>query len=78
MTKTIGLSDDAYQRLAAIKRDDESFSDLVRRLTGAHALRRLAGTMSSEVADHYRKSIERGRRKATKERGKRIRGMLDR
>jgi predicted CopG family antitoxin len=31
-TKTIGLRDDAYERLKARKRDDESFTDLVERL----------------------------------------------
>jgi predicted CopG family antitoxin len=31
-TKTIGLRDDAYERLKARKRDDESFTDLVDRL----------------------------------------------
>ncbi|WP_276257974.1 antitoxin VapB family protein [Haloglomus litoreum] len=31
-TKTIGLREDAYERLKARKRDDESFTDLVNRL----------------------------------------------
>lgn len=31
-TKTIGIRDDAYERLKARKRDDESFTDLVNRL----------------------------------------------
>lgn len=31
MTKTISLSDDAYQELVALKRRGESFSDLARR-----------------------------------------------
>ncbi|WP_336363013.1 antitoxin VapB family protein [Halalkalicoccus salilacus] len=32
-TKTIGLDDEAYERLKAQKRDDESFSDTVKRIT---------------------------------------------
>lgn len=32
-TRTIGLDDEAYERLDALKREDESFSDLVKRLT---------------------------------------------
>ncbi|TQQ82778.1 hypothetical protein EGH24_04885 [Halonotius terrestris] len=32
-TKTIGLDDEAYERLSAEKRADESFSDTVKRLT---------------------------------------------
>jgi predicted CopG family antitoxin len=31
-TKTIGLGEDAYERLKARKREDESFTDLVNRL----------------------------------------------
>jgi predicted CopG family antitoxin len=32
-TKTITLTEEAYQRLRAMRRDDESFSDVVLRLT---------------------------------------------
>lgn len=32
VTKTISLSDDAYEALVAVKRPEESFSDLARRL----------------------------------------------
>ena len=35
MTQTISLSEEAYRRLRERKRDDESFSDAVLRLTGA-------------------------------------------
>jgi predicted CopG family antitoxin len=33
-TKTIGLDEEAYERLRAEKREDESFSDVVKRVTG--------------------------------------------
>lgn len=77
MTRTIGLSDDAYDRLVAIKMENESFSDVVRRLTGAHALRALAGTMPTDVAAEYRKAIRAGRAKATRERRSRVRKMVE-
>jgi len=32
-TKTITLTEEAYQRLRALKRDDESFTDVVLRIT---------------------------------------------
>jgi len=32
MTKTLSLADDAYQALALVKRSEESYSDLARRL----------------------------------------------
>jgi hypothetical protein len=31
-TKTITITESAYERLSALKRDDESFSDLITRL----------------------------------------------
>nr|MDO8082646.1 antitoxin VapB family protein [Candidatus Freyarchaeota archaeon] len=34
MTKTISLSDEAYELLKSIKRNDESFSDVIKRLVG--------------------------------------------
>ena len=33
-TKTITITEDAYERLRAMKREDESFTELVLRLTG--------------------------------------------
>jgi predicted CopG family antitoxin len=77
MTKTIGLSDDAYERLLAVKGDSESFSDVVRRLTGASALRALASSMAPDDAKHYRKTIAEGRRRASSGRRARVRRMLE-
>ena len=34
MTKTISLSDEAYKLLKSIKRNNESFSDVIKRLVG--------------------------------------------
>jgi len=36
-TKTISLTEEAYERLKAHKREDESFSDVVNRLTVSEA-----------------------------------------
>lgn len=77
VTKTIGLSDDAYERLATLKRDDESFSDVVRRLTGTPLLRRLAGTMDEETAEHYREAIDDARARQDEERRRRVDRMVD-
>jgi predicted CopG family antitoxin len=40
MARTIGLSDDAYDALAALKQPGESFSDLAMRLATEHRRRR--------------------------------------
>ncbi|MFP4175149.1 MAG: antitoxin VapB family protein [Halobacteriales archaeon] len=62
-TKTVSLSDDAYERLAAEKREGESFSDVVRRLTQGVDLKEFHGVLSDETADEIEESIERSRRR---------------
>ena len=52
-TKTIGLDDEAYERLEAQKREGESFSDTVKRITEAVASdwREGFGHLDGETAD---------------------------
>ena len=66
MSKSIRLSDEAYDRLAAHKREDETFSDVVRRLAGERSLLELAGILSEEEANELDTVIEerRARRRA--------------
>jgi len=33
-TKTITITEEAYERLSALKRDEESFTDVINRVTG--------------------------------------------
>lgn len=67
MTKTIGLSDDAYEALATVKHPGESFSDVTRRLVAEHRKRRSitesAGTwpMTEEEAERLMEEIYRQR-----------------
>lgn len=49
-TKTLSISDDAYQRLLGLKQRNESFSQLIQRLTGRQDLMRFAGTITAELA----------------------------
>lgn len=50
-TKTLSVTEDAYRRLASLKRDRESFSDVIGRLTGKEDLRRFSGAISTAFAD---------------------------
>jgi predicted CopG family antitoxin len=65
MSKSIRLSEDAYERLAAHKREDETFSDVVLRLAGERSLLEIAGILSDDEADAMREAVEerRARRK---------------
>jgi predicted CopG family antitoxin len=58
-TKTIGLDDEAYERLRAEKREDESFSDTVKRLTDevASDWRRGFGRLADEDAERLREAL---------------------
>ncbi len=50
-SKTISLAEDAYEALKAQKKEGESFSDVVLRLTGRSNLERFKGAISDEFAD---------------------------
>lgn len=68
-TKTISIKEDVYDLLKSIKRKDESFSDLLKRLTikqnSFKILEKIAGTMdlgnTSELIDDIRKKRENWR-----------------
>lgn len=55
-TKTISISEDAYHRLARLKREGESFTDVIQRMTGGADLDRYAGSISRGFADELRQA----------------------
>lgn len=61
-TKTIGLDDEAYAQLKAEKREGESFSDTVRRLTSEVSAdwRHSLGKYQAQ-ADTFETAVSRGR-----------------
>jgi predicted CopG family antitoxin len=76
-TKTISLADDAYERLKAAKRDDESFSDAVRRLTPGVHIAEFVGVLEEETADELETVIAERRAERTDERRTRVREIAD-
>lgn len=61
MSKSIRLSEEAYERLAAQKGEDETFSDVVLRLAGERSLLELAGILTDEQAEGLEDAIEQRR-----------------
>jgi predicted CopG family antitoxin len=74
MSKSIRLSEEAYERLAAHKGEDETFSDVVLRLAGERSLLELAGVLSDEEADELRAAVEERRSRRADE----LEGIADR
>ena len=56
--KTITLSEEAYKRLKDQKRENESFSDVVLRLTNTSTLRDFVGIIDDSFLDELEKNIE--------------------
>lgn len=75
-TKTISIDDDAYKRLASLKRENESFSIVIKRVTGGNSLSLIQGILSKGSADRMEKTIMKGRKEQLKLREQRIKKML--
>lgn len=62
-SKNISISESAYRKLKALKKDNESFTDAVNRLTEERSLLDIAGILSDEEAEEIRDNVEdlRGR-----------------
>lgn len=76
-TKTISLSEDAYERLRAMKREGESFSDVVRRLTAGVRLAEFHGALSAETAEALEAGIEAARSDRNERRRVRLESIRD-
>ncbi|MEK6878358.1 MAG: antitoxin VapB family protein [Nanoarchaeota archaeon] len=75
-TKTISITEEAYMRLAGLReRENESFSEVISRVTGKAKLMDFFGVLSKESGEKLEKSILEGRkmhRKMHKKRHKRL------
>lgn len=57
-SKNISISESAYRKLKALKRENESFTDAVNRLTSERSLLDIAGVLSDEEADEIRDRVK--------------------
>ena len=60
-TKNISISEEAYSRLAAEKRETESFTDVINRLTGKRSILELRGLLTSSEGEQMRSEIQKAR-----------------
>ena len=66
-TKTISITDEAYGRLYNRKKERESFSDVINRITGKRSLTEFAGIFSGKETKELETNIRKSR-KASKNR----------
>jgi predicted CopG family antitoxin len=55
-TKTLTITVEAYDRLKHLKKDNESFSQVINRITPKHSILDLAGLISPKTADKLLKA----------------------
>lgn len=74
-TKTLTITEDAYERLFALKEESESFSEVIRRITSKVKLSDFAGLLTETEAKTVHEKIKK-MREASATRMKRIREQL--
>ncbi|MEK6826066.1 MAG: antitoxin VapB family protein [Nanoarchaeota archaeon] len=70
-TKTITVTEEAYIRLARLKKENESFSETINRITGKRNIMEFFGILSKEAADELEKNIIENRKRHRQMRKKR-------
>lgn len=65
-TKNISISEEAYERLAALKKPNESFTEVVNRLTRKRSILELAGVLTEKEGELIRIEIEEIRKSSSR------------
>lgn len=74
-TRTISITEEAYERLKAKKEKNESFTDVINRVTGKRDIMEFAGILSDEEGEKLEAYVKE-RRRASRERSNRLREMM--
>lgn len=71
-TKSVRLDEEVYERIAAHKRDNETFSETISRLTSDYSLLAFAGGSSAAEDDRHRELLAEADAKASEDRRERL------
>jgi len=62
-TKSITITEDAYNRLAALKQENESFSEVIKRIVPRRSLLELAGILTEKEGEELKSIIKESRKR---------------
>jgi predicted CopG family antitoxin len=65
-TKTISITEEAYERLKSKKKGNESFTEVILRMTNKKSILDFAGILTKEEADRMEKTISESRAQSRK------------
>jgi predicted CopG family antitoxin len=65
-SKNISISDEAYQRLKALKKPGESFTELIERITKSGGVMNLVGLLTASEGREVRNRVAETRRASSK------------
>ena len=71
-TKNISITEEAYNRLARLRKANESFSEIILEVTGKQDISKFFGILSPESADSLEAAIKKRRVEHLKSRTERI------
>lgn len=71
-TRSVRLDEDVYERIKAHKREGETFSEAIDRLTSEYSLLDFVGGYSAEDADRHRELLEQADEQAEADRRDRL------
>ena len=77
-TKTISLTEEAYERLKEAKKEGESFSDVVNRITPGVQLSEYYGVLGEGGSDELKRIVEERRAERDTEHEERVRTITER
>ena len=72
-SRTLNVTEEAYEMLASLKQDRESFTDVIKRLAGERSLFDIVGVLDEDQARRMERRIEEGRERSRKRRAKQLR-----
>jgi len=72
-SRTLNITEDAYDLLASLKGPRESFTDVIKRLAGERSLFEIVGVLDEAQAQKLEARIREGRERSVNRRRKQLR-----